>query len=206
MKAQSPIDNQWYYFVDKCMPFGAAISCSHFQEFSDAISHIVAYITSKGNVNYLDDFFFAELLQLLCNKQISTFIDVCGKVNFPVSMEKTFWATTKLSFLGLLLDTVEQLICVPIEKIKKAKNMIEHALTKRNSKITLHQLQQITGFLNFLDQGSGTRQSLYKKTLQCGRKSITKEHEETSPCQTHKRNENGFGTMEHLPRPSKHLC
>ena len=29
MKAQNPIDNKWYYFVDKCMPFGASISCAH---------------------------------------------------------------------------------------------------------------------------------------------------------------------------------
>ena len=150
MKAQNPVDDQWYYFVDKCMPFGASISCSHFQEFSNAISHIVSYMTKKDNINYLDDFFFADLVKLLCNRQINTFLEVCDKVKFPVSMEKTFWATTKLSFLGLLLDTVQQLICIPIEKIQKAKNMIDMALSKKNSKITLHQLQQITGFLNFL--------------------------------------------------------
>ena len=150
MKAQNPIDNQWYYFVDKCMPFGASISCSHFQEFSDAISHIVTYFTKKENINYLDDFFFAQLMKALCNYQINTFLEICEKVNFPVSMEKTFWATTKISFLGLLLDTTKQLVCVPIEKIQKARNMINMALSKKNSKITLHQLQQITGFLNFL--------------------------------------------------------
>ena len=31
MMARSPIDGKIYYFVDKCMPFGASISCSHFQ-------------------------------------------------------------------------------------------------------------------------------------------------------------------------------
>ena len=30
MKAVSPIDHKTYYFVDKCLPFGAAISCSVF--------------------------------------------------------------------------------------------------------------------------------------------------------------------------------
>ena len=38
MKARSPIDKVFYYFVDKCMPFGAAISCSHFQRFSKCVS------------------------------------------------------------------------------------------------------------------------------------------------------------------------
>ena len=31
MKARSPYDGKWYYFLDKCLPFGATISCSHFQ-------------------------------------------------------------------------------------------------------------------------------------------------------------------------------
>ena len=41
MKAVSPIDGKTYYFVDKCLPFGASISCSHFQRFSNAIRHIL---------------------------------------------------------------------------------------------------------------------------------------------------------------------
>ena len=36
MKAESPIDGKTYYIVDKCLPFGAAISCALFQAFSDA--------------------------------------------------------------------------------------------------------------------------------------------------------------------------
>ena len=31
MKAQHPISKRFFYFVDKCLPFGASISCSHFQ-------------------------------------------------------------------------------------------------------------------------------------------------------------------------------
>ena len=31
MKAQIPADWLIYYFIDKCLPFGAVISCSHFQ-------------------------------------------------------------------------------------------------------------------------------------------------------------------------------
>ena len=40
LMAKSPIDQKTYFFVDKCMPFGAAISYSNFQRFSDAIAHI----------------------------------------------------------------------------------------------------------------------------------------------------------------------
>ena len=150
MKAQNPEDGKWYYFIDKCMPFGASISCSHFQRFSNAVAHIVKFFTKKDNLNYLDDFFFVQMLRAACNNQMEKFMEVCELINFPVSEEKTFWGTTKLSFLGLLIDTVAQLICVPVEKIEKARNLITKVLTKDNKNIELQQLQQLTGFLNFL--------------------------------------------------------
>ena len=136
--------------MDKCLPFGASISCSHFQRFSNAVKHIVEWKTKKGLVNYLDDFLFAALLAFMCNGQVKTFLEVCSLINFPVSMEKTFWATTSLTFLGLLIDTVNQCVAIPIEKISKAIALIGEILEKKSKKMTLKQLQKICGFLNFL--------------------------------------------------------
>ena len=64
LKAQHRITLKWYYFVEKCLPFGASISCKLFQDFSDSIAHIIEYITHKETVNYLDDFLFAALLKI----------------------------------------------------------------------------------------------------------------------------------------------
>ena len=150
MKAVNPLDGKTYYFVDKCMPFGASISCSHFQRFSNAIKHIVQWKTKKELVNYLNDFLFAALMTLLCNNQVRTFLDICEQIKFPVSLEKTFWATTTLTFLGLLIDTVNQCVSVPIEKVERAFELISSVLDKKSKKVTLNQLQKICGFLNFL--------------------------------------------------------
>ena len=124
MKARSPFNNKYYYFVDKCMPFGAAISCLHFQRFSNAVAHIVSYRTGKKTINYLDDYLFIALLKLLCNAQVREFLWICEFVQFPVSMEKTFWATTCLTFLGLLIDTIAQTVSLPQEKISKGLQLI----------------------------------------------------------------------------------
>ena len=150
MKAVSPIDGKTYYFVDKCLPFGASISCSHFQRFSNAIRHIVEWRTHKKLVNYLDDFLFAALRKFLCNQQVSIFLEVCALVSFPVSLEKTFWASMSMSFLGLLIDTVNQCVCIPLDKLDKAVNLIDSILSKKSGKVTLNQLQKVCGFLNFL--------------------------------------------------------
>ena len=106
MKAESPLDNKVYYFVDKCLPFGAAISCTVFQKFSDAIAYVVKRTSGKENINYLDDFLFMALLKSLCDGQLNYFLKVCRDINFPISVEKTYFSNTQMVFLGFLIDSV----------------------------------------------------------------------------------------------------
>ena len=156
MKARSPTDGKWYYFVDKCLPFGAAISCSVFQAFSDALAHIVRWRhrlingIDKPLMNYLDDFLFIALMRWVCNQQMQVFMDVCHCINFPVSIEKTEEATTSLVFLGLLIDTVRQMILLPKEKVERGILLLQGLLQKGKKKVTIHELQRLCGFLNFL--------------------------------------------------------
>ena len=82
MKARSPFDGKMYYFVDKCLPFDASISCAHFQNFSDAVAHVMRCRTKRDLVNYLDDFLFTALLKYLCDAQIQQFLDLCAEINF----------------------------------------------------------------------------------------------------------------------------
>ena len=150
MKAKNPKDQVWYYFVDKCLPFGSSRSCALFQKFSDAISHVMTKLTGKRNVNYLDDYFFVALLKAMCNGQIDKFVQICKKIRFPISIDKTFYGSTRIVFLGLLIDTYRQIVCIPQDKLLTGKFIIDKALMKRS--ITLWQLQQICGFLNFLSK------------------------------------------------------
>ena len=59
MKAEHPETGEVWYFVDKCLPFGASISCAIFQDFSDTLKHVVEMKAGilMAVVNYLDDFF-----------------------------------------------------------------------------------------------------------------------------------------------------
>ena len=150
MKAKSPIDGRIYFFVEKNLPFGGSISCSHFQRVSNGIAHLVKFRTKKENINYLDDFLFAALIRYLCNLQVRIFIQICEQIGMPVNTDKTFWGSTLLTFLGLLINTSDQTVSIPLEKIKRGMELIDMALNKKSKKITLHELQRICGFLNFL--------------------------------------------------------
>ena len=62
MKARSPIDGKWYFFVDKCLPFGSSISCSHFQRVSNCIKHLVQYRSfAEISVRFTGKNFLANL-------------------------------------------------------------------------------------------------------------------------------------------------
>ena len=149
LKATNPADGKTYYFVDKCLPFGSSISCSHYQCFSNALKHIMCVKYSiRWLINYLDDFLFIEITIVLCNAVVTLFLDMCKTIHLPVSLEKTEWAALTLIFLGNLLDGTNLMISIPLEKHDKAIRLLSE-LTDRK-KATVKQLQVVTGYLNFL--------------------------------------------------------
>ena len=150
MKAKSPIDGKTYFFIDKCLAFGASISCSHFQHFSNCVAFLLRKRTGRQQVNYLDNCLFAHLQKLLCDAQVGQFMELCQQINFPINMEKTFWGTMLLVFLGLLIDTVTQTVSIPLDKLQNGRHLLDSILTCKSKKITLSQLQKLCGFLNFL--------------------------------------------------------
>ena len=139
------------YFVDKCLPFGASISCTLYQEFSDALKYVIQRQTSsKAITNYLEDFLFAALTCWLCNQMILKFMELCKEINIPIADEKTEWACTCIVFLGILLDGSRFLLSIPLEKQRKALNLLQEITSKK--RVTIKQLQTLTGYLNFLSK------------------------------------------------------
>ena len=59
---------------------------------------------------------------------------------------KTFWSCQILVFLGFLINTLEQTISVPIEKVQKAVLKLTELYT--SIKTMVLKVQQLTGLLN----------------------------------------------------------
>ena len=148
-KAVDPSDGKTKYFIDKCLPFRSSISCSHYQRFSNSLRHSVQYRSGRKSItNYLDDFLFVAYLKHLCNQMIKHFIQLCEELRLPVAHEKTEYASTLVVFLGILLDGKRLLLSIPLEKQEKALKLLNDLTGKK--KITVKQLQVLTGYLNFL--------------------------------------------------------
>ena len=160
LKMRHPDTNIWYYFMDRCMPFGASISCAQFQKFSDGLKHIAHWrITMRLHINpsitnYLDDFLFAAITRWICNQMVLIFLQICKEINCPMSPEKTEWATQLIVFLGILLNGKLMVMSVPEEKRNKAINLLNEAIQRKKLKIC--EIQKLTGTLNFLNRAITT--------------------------------------------------
>ena len=149
-KAVSPNTGKIQFFVDKVLPFGARISCSHFQSFSSAICQIfeVKLGHPHSPTNYLDDFLIVAELVRQCNFMTDYFLAACKSLGVPIAMEKMEWTTDVITFLGLLLNGCNFMVSIQEEKRVKAVNELNLLLSKK--KVTVKQLQQLAGLLNFL--------------------------------------------------------
>ena len=83
-----------------------------------------------------------------CNQLVRKFIEICEFIRFPVSLEKTEWATDSIVFLGIIIDGKNRLLIVPEEKRITAFNMIQEVVNKR--KAMIGKLPQLAGLLNFI--------------------------------------------------------
>ena len=152
MMAENPLMSKLQFFIDKCLPFGASISCAIFQRFSDALKFLteIRTNTKKRITNYLDDFLFLAALLDRCNQLIQGFLDMCDQFNIPIAVEKTEWACTRIVFLGILLDGEYMILAIPEEKKQRAIVMLQTMLDKK--KATVKEIQALCGFLNFLNK------------------------------------------------------
>ena len=172
MKAQNPVNNKWQFFVDKCLPFGASISCSHFQRVSNALAHIVKCRNGDPLTNYLDDFLFFAFTIARCNYLLNNFLEVCREVGFPVAPDKIEWASELMTFLGILLDGRNRTLSIPLEKRDRATYLLKTMLSK--TKATVKDLQILCGYLNFINKavypGRAFTRRMYAKYSNCSNK------------------------------------
>ena len=138
------------YYFDKCMPMGCSISCATFERFSTFLEYSARKVSaSQCIMHYLDDFLFAGKQNTQeCLRVMQSFRVVAKEFGVPLAEEKSEGPTTKLSFLGLDIDTVAQEIQVPPGKIVALQAKLSNVISKK--KVTLRELQSVLGSLNFV--------------------------------------------------------
>ena len=140
---------QGAYYFDTCLPFGLRSAPFLFNEYAEALQWIVHHNYGVPHLlHYLDDYFIAGPPESpLCAAHLRQFLQVCDHLGIPVAMDKVDGPATTLTFLGLELDSVQQQIRVPPEKLSEIL-MELHDWSSR-TKATKRALLSIIGKLSF---------------------------------------------------------
>ena len=164
IKAEDPEqDGVFKYFADKCLPFGASISCALFQKVSDALCWIMEYRICKRRriTNYLNDFLFLAACRAICNYRVAAFLEICQEINCLVAQDKTVWASIRIIFLGILLDGEQAILVIPKNKRVKALHAVSWICGKK--KVTIKQVQCVChGPSQLSAQSHSSGQGLYQ--------------------------------------------
>ena len=136
------------YYYDRCMPMGCSSSCKTFETFSTAIEWIAQQKLHIPHIlHLLDDFLIIAPLHSLCQKQLDLFLMLCSYLGIPMAPEKTVGPATTITFAGIELDSVLMEARLLHEKLVKCRDLISAFLKRR--KVTLREIQSLTGLLNF---------------------------------------------------------
>ncbi|XP_040289238.1 uncharacterized protein LOC121002007 isoform X1 [Bufo bufo] len=128
---------------------GCSISCHYFELFSSFLEWVVRFESGCSSViHYLDDFLYVAPGGMgVCQALLSAFLSLMERFGVPISAEKTEGPVTRLSFLGIEIDSVAMVFRLPQDKLVGLKALIEGFLVVR--KVTLKQLQSLLGLLCF---------------------------------------------------------
>ena len=99
-------------------------------------------------LHYLDDFLTAgPAYSNTCHHNLSAMKSLCQAIGAPIKEEKVEGPTTRLTFLGIVLDTVSMEASISVERKTSLLTAIHSFLTFR--KCTKRQLLSLIGKLSF---------------------------------------------------------
>ena len=119
-------------FVDSVLPFGLRSAPKIFTALADALEWVVRRAGVETLLHYLDDFLIVVLpASEQCSEDLRKLLHVFARLRIPVAMEKLEGPTTRLTFLGIELDTHLMVLRLPQEKLRELRTLLAQWCTWR---------------------------------------------------------------------------
>lgn len=140
---------QGKWHVDKCLPFGLRSSPALLNQLALAIERILKHNYHIIHlIHYLDDFFTAGPHDSpTCKHNMELMNGLCTRINAPTKPEKEEGPSTSLTFLGILLDSVNMRASITQERKLDILSAIQSMQGRRT--VTKRELLSIIGKLAF---------------------------------------------------------
>ena len=132
------------FYIDLRLPFGLRSSPYLFNRLADAFEWLL-----KNNYHiYLDDYFtVGPANSSVCAHNVKTILHVASQVGIPLAPNKLEGPTTRLVFLGILIDTTCMETSLPNDKLHELISELQYWSTR--NKCLKRELLSLIGKLNF---------------------------------------------------------
>ena len=119
-------------FIDMALPFGLRSSPKIFTAVADALEWVFRHRGVTWCTHYVDDFLTVGRPESgECRSNLQVMLETCGRLGVPLKADKLEGPSTTLTFLGIVLDTVQMEIRLPAEKLDTLKRLIKAWQDKR---------------------------------------------------------------------------
>ena len=161
--------NQIYY--DLCLPFGFNHGSAIFQRISDTITYIMNTMGFKVT-NYLDDIIGHSVCSQASNS-FHTLHKLLLNLGFEISQKKLITPSTKVTCLGVDIDTVNFTVSITKDKVEEVVNMCQ--LWQNKELCTKRELQFLLGKLLYITKCVKSSRFFLNRMLELLRSSHKKE-------------------------------
>ena len=134
-------------YMDRSLPFGLRSAPKIFNAVADVLAWILHDNGLPYVLHYLDDFLLmAPAGSSLAVRMTSLVESIFGYVGAPIAHHKTEGPSTVLTFLGIEIDTVRFQLSLPLEKVRRLRELLAQWRHRHNC--TKRELQSFLGHLS----------------------------------------------------------
>lgn len=112
-------------YIDGALPFGLRSAPKLFTAVADAFMWALGGRDIVHAIHYLDDFLIVgPPLSTECGRALKESLVLCDRLGFPIAPHKVEGPQSKLTFLGIQIDTESETLALPGEKLDRLKQAI----------------------------------------------------------------------------------
>ena len=134
-------------YIDHALPFGLRSAPKIFTAVADGYAWGLSSQGVTDFVHYLDDFlFWSPPGSPACASALQTALRLGAELGLPAAPGKVEGPSTSLTFLGIEIDTLNQVLRLPVAKLTRLKQTLRRWQSTTNP--TKRELQSLIGLLN----------------------------------------------------------
>jgi hypothetical protein len=153
------------YYYERVLPFGLKSAPALFELFATAINQFTTEAGVDHMYHYMDDFIcVSQSHPEAALRDYNIALQMFEKLNIALSPDKLQGPTTRIEFLGLVLDTKLMQIQLPAEKLSRYRK--ELADWRNKSAATKPELQSLLGKLVHASRAISHGRAFYQRLLE----------------------------------------